>query len=93
VRTNRWRFKAATGLLRATRGVMPKHDWADLGRAQRGSDKDRVQVRHNIGILGYFAAPQTHVVHELTDPLLAPLPANIPVDWRVGLLDRNMPEG
>ncbi len=80
-----------------------------IAAAQRLEDGERVQVERRIGMLGFFAPPEVHIVDALglADPLLARLPLtglgggplfNHRVDargrfWRIGHLRRDIPRG
>lgn len=91
-----------TGLLPA----LGEENWPDhylraRGEAARGGPS--VQVAGTVGMYGYYAGPEVHVVdwHGLTDPLLARLPAIVtgpyvadePTNWRPGHGWRPIPEG
>jgi arabinofuranosyltransferase len=81
-----------TGLLRWTREVpLPHLQWETEGREARTNPG--VYVRAQIGLFGYFAGPEVHVVDTLAlaDPLLARLPAE--PKWRIGHFERRVPEG
>ncbi|MGH6961212.1 MAG: hypothetical protein ACREE7_12055 [Dongiaceae bacterium] len=82
-----------TGLLTARRDrPLPEHRWIEQGRAARQAGPT-VAVTENIGLLGFYAGPQVHIVDEyaLADPLLARLPAQRP--WRIGHFKRVAPPG
>ena len=81
-----------TGLLRWTRDVpLPHFQWETEGREARANPG--VFVRAQIGMFGYFAGPEVHVVDTLAlgDPLLARLPAQ--PTWRIGHFERKVPDG
>jgi arabinofuranosyltransferase len=81
-----------TGLLRWTREVpLPHFQWETEGREARANP--RVTVRAQVGLFGYFAGPEVHVVDVLAlgDPLLARLPAK--PKWRIGHFERPVPDG
>ena len=69
--------------------------WPDIEEkvAKYRRDGRRVVPADAVGILGYFAGPDIHLVDVmgLTDPLLARLPAAVP--WRVGHYRRDVPAG
>ena len=50
-------------------------------------------MRAQIGLFGYFAGPEVHVVDVLAlgDPLLARLPTQ--PKWRIGHFERRVPDG
>jgi arabinofuranosyltransferase len=54
-----------------------------------------VVVAQAIGLLGYFAGPNVHIVDQLAlaDPLLARLPSDSPVIAMVGHIPRRIPDG
>jgi arabinofuranosyltransferase len=84
-----------TGLLRATHNVeLPTHSEVVQGRAIRDSG-ERVAVLKTIGMQGFFAGRQVHVVDEmaLADPLLARMKPDLSDGWRIGHLRREIPEG
>jgi len=49
----------------------------------------------NIGVFGYYAGPDVHVIDPLAlaDPLMSRLPAIRDVEWRVGHFERKIPDG
>lgn len=79
----------------------PDHFFRDEGEAARTGPP--VQVSWRVGLVGFYAGPEIHVVdwHGLTDPLLARLPAIVtgprveqdPDNWRPGHGWRPIPEG
>ena len=84
-----------TGLwLALTQGrVLPDHDWAQDGRADRSAGP-KVTVKSSVGFYGYFAGPDVHIVDllGLGDPLLARLPVTDP-NWKIGHFGRRLPAG
>jgi len=86
----------ATGLLRVPiQQDTIRYTFADLGRRARERG-EKVVIARAVGIFGYYAGPDVHVVDEaaLTDPLLARLkPAPTEKKWRAGHLYRESPEG
>ncbi len=80
-----------------------------LRAQQRFEAGEAVQVHTQIGMLGYFAGPEVHIVDPmgLADPLLARLPITTPDGeslfrrtrdeigrfWRIGHLERGLPAG
>lgn len=84
-----------TGLLRARRGApMPDHPSARDGRQARAGGP-AVVVRGGVGMFGYYAGPQVHIVEPwaVTDPLLARLPIPAGAFWRIGHFRRDIPVG
>ena len=91
-----------TGLLPSLgEGLWPDHYLRARGQTARGGPP--VQVAGTVGMYGFYAGPEVHVVdwHGLTDPLLARLPAIVtgpfvndePTNWRPGHGWRPIPEG
>jgi arabinofuranosyltransferase len=80
---------------------IPYWPWFLSGRAERAkardpaSPKPRMVVWSVIGMFGYGAGPDVHVIDEraLSDPFLARLPARYDPAWRPGHYDRVMPPG
>jgi arabinofuranosyltransferase len=98
----RWRiaderafYYQGTGLLRANRFIgLPNHEWVNEGIAA-ANDPSKVVVRGPVGLFGYYAGRNVHIVDDwgITDPLisrLAPMPDPY---WRVGHMDRRIPDG
>lgn len=84
-----------TGLLRAaSHGWLPTHSRVGLGRSAHESC-ERVVVNQSVGMYGFYAGRDVHVVDQmgLGDPLLARLKPELPEDWRIGHLQRAIPEG
>jgi arabinofuranosyltransferase len=81
-----------TGWLAARAGDGPTHDFYADGLAARGQP---LAVKSVIGLYGYAAGPGHHVVDRLglADPLLARLPLESGLDWRIGHFRRAIPEG
>ncbi len=76
---------------------LPDSRWATEGR-ELAAKPHRVVVRGGIGLRGYFAGPDVHIVDEygLADPLLSRLPvpdAQHELAFRAGHIRRNIPEG
>lgn len=82
-------YYPGTGLI-ANKDRKNTHRWADQGRQWAGSSR-RVFVAGVIGMRGYYAGPETHVIdyYALSDPLLARLEG----DGRVGHYERHVPAG
>ncbi len=84
-----------TGLLRAMHRVrLPAHPGVAEGEALRARGGG-VYVHRNIGFLGFYAGPQTHLVDELAlaDAFLARLKPDLSRSRRIGHLYRNLPRG
>lgn len=91
----RGHFYRSSSLLRAKRHVDgPLFSWEAQGRIAR-SKGPHVEIRRNVGFLGFFAGPDVHIVDTLalTEPLLARLPAKRDPYWRIGHFVRRVPEG
>ncbi len=99
---SRWRiaderafYYQGTGLLRANRFIgLPNHEWVNEGVAA-AQEPARVVVRGPIGFFGFYAGRDVHIVDEwgITDPLLARLPPMPDSFWRVGHMERRIPDG
>jgi arabinofuranosyltransferase len=85
----------ATGLFRAGDDAEPPDH--SLGRQGRdaAAEGEPVVLAKRIGMFGFFAGPEVHVVDEmgLADPLLARLKPQIEDGWRIGHFRRRIPEG
>jgi arabinofuranosyltransferase len=94
--SNERRYYAwSTGLLRINRqSSRPAHPYAEDGVAARQAGP-AVTRRITVGMFGYYAGPQVHVVDELAlgDALLARLPARRVDQWRIGHFQRTLPAG
>lgn len=68
--------------------------WANNGLRARLAGTPVVQKR-TIGFFGYYAGPTVHIIDlfGLADPLLARLPGRRDPEWRLGHLERTVPEG
>ncbi len=89
-----WYFKEM-GLLQFNIGQpFPRHGWRDLGERWKHEGATLVQFS-NIGIAGYYAGPQVHIVdgYALTDPFLSRRPTIRMADgrWRIGHFFREIP--
>jgi len=87
-------YYEATGLLKTLRSrPRPNYEWSVEGIKLRAGG-DRVVVRSNIGMLGYFAGPRVHVIDNLAlgDPLLARLPGGT-LTSSIGHFPRAIPAG
>ncbi|WP_320046813.1 hypothetical protein [uncultured Ilyobacter sp.] len=88
-------FFHGTGLLIVTQGKqLPAHRWARFGKEVRAEGEELVIAR-SIGMVGYFAGPDTYVMdlYALADPLLAHLKPPVVEHWRSGHLERIVPAG
>lgn len=85
----------SNGLFSTRRGAkMPSHVWKEEGLHIRTTNTS-VVVRETIGMYGFFAGPEVHIVDQLalSDPLLARLPTVRDRQWRIGHFTRAIPEG
>ncbi|NPV56166.1 MAG: hypothetical protein HPY76_05750, partial [Anaerolineae bacterium] len=89
-----------TGFLLALQGEqMPQHWYIDKAREAASqaaaSHQTYVTPQINIGIFGFYAGPQVHIVdrYALSDPLLSRLPTFRTYNWRIGHFTRPIPEG
>jgi arabinofuranosyltransferase len=88
-------YYLTNSLARTNRTVeLPNHRWKFDGLSLNAGDES-VVVDESIGMVGYYAGPQVHIVDRwaLADPLLARLPAYRNVYWRIGHFDRVIPQG
>ena len=84
-----------TGLLRApSRGWLPRHSLIGRGRLAR-QRCERVIVIRAVGMHGFYAGRDVHVLDEMAlgDPLLSRLKPVLSDDWRIGHLQREIPDG
>jgi arabinofuranosyltransferase len=92
-------YHERTGLIWALRGrVVPSGIGAQKGLQDRERAKRQagfVRERGAIGMYGYFAGPNVHVldVTGLADPLLARIPLDSDRPWRIGHFIREVPAG
>ncbi len=72
----------------------PNHGLADAGVKAR-SRPEPIFIAGAIGMFGYFAGPEKHIVdiNGLADPLLARLPIPPEKSWRIGHFERLIPGG
>ena len=82
-----------TGLLRGNRKV-GHVVLRDAENARKAGEKVVVS-RNTIGMFGYYAGPDIHIVDlfALADPLLARLPMKPNPKWRIGHFEREVPAG
>ena len=78
----------------------PVHSWANQGRDKRAEHLEKgtefeLIARRPVGYFGYFAGPTAHIIDPLalTDPLLARLPSDPFIRWRIGHFTRRFPAG
>jgi arabinofuranosyltransferase len=83
----------ATGLLATMRG-RPPHSLEQDGRRLQ-AEGPAVVIAKRIGMRGFFAGPQVHIVDRLAlaDALLARLKPDADAEWRIGHFQRRIPEG
>ncbi len=81
-----------TGWLAEGARDRPTHDFYVDGIAARGQP---IAIKSVIGLYGFAAGPDHHVVDRLglADPLLARLPLEPGLDWRIGHFRRAIPDG
>jgi len=85
-----------TGLLHYRAGSeMPRHRFADEGRAYALQDNPGTHAHGSVGFRGFFGGPEVHIIDyfALADPLLARLPAEYTPEWRIGHFRRSIPVG
>ena len=72
---------------------MPDHPWAEIGKQYR-KQGPAVKVEGAIGMLGYFAGPQVHIVDiwAICDPLLSRIKIR-DSNWRIGHYPRPIVDG
>jgi arabinofuranosyltransferase len=82
-----------TGLLRWTREIPLPHNEEEVRGRRVRAEGPPVVVQGSVGLFGYFAGPEIHIVDPLGlgDPLLARLPAK--PGWRIGHFEREIPAG
>jgi arabinofuranosyltransferase len=80
--------------LRKRHPIFPDHEWARSGFMAR-EQEERYVERTSIGYFGYWAGCDIIIVDALamTDPLLARLPIDRRVAWRIGHFTRRIPRG
>ena len=82
-----------TGMLARRDGVFwPDHKWVAEGKDLKHYADD-VRVFGGIGMRGYFAGPEVHLInsHGLSDAFLARLPIINRHRWRIGHFNRSIP--
>lgn len=81
-------YYPTNGLLLMDSSFIPTHPWAKSGLKYH-DNQTKVAVESVIGMTGYYAGPQTHIVDVLAlgDPLLARIETRS-VRWRIGHFDR-----
>jgi len=87
-------YYGGTGLLNAERFLqLPDFYWGQYGEAAKNEGKV-VADNYAIGLYGFFAGPDVYVLDRLAlaDPLLARIPAKRMVNWRIGHMERILPE-
>ncbi|MEM6926236.1 MAG: hypothetical protein AAF602_04875, partial [Myxococcota bacterium] len=72
----------------------PSHLFARQGRERRLRGPGVVN-KAVIGMYGYYAGPEVHIVDRLAlaDPVLARLPVDEQAGWRIGHFERRLPDG
>jgi arabinofuranosyltransferase len=89
-----WYFDHLTLLANLRQPKYQSYGWWREGQALRKSE-NRVAVHTNVGLFGFAAGPDRHVVDMagLTDPLLARIRFEYRSDWRSGHFGRPIPAG
>jgi arabinofuranosyltransferase len=95
VRERDW-YNPTHGLMnyRPSQKEWPTHDWIETGKSVRAMGQ--TYFPHvAVGMVGFYAGPQAFVldVYAITDPLLARLPVNEYVTYRIGHFGRMVPAG
>ncbi len=94
-------YYQSTSLMALKNGVEPPYPmfFDDRDLKQMGINLKNqapcVAVRYAVGIVGYYAGPQVHIVdiYALVDPLMARLPMLDAEEWRIGHAIRVIPGG
>lgn len=84
-----------TGLLNyRDTGIYPNIIWAKEGKRLSRIGNQAI-IERSIGFRAWFAGPQIHVcdMYALVDPLMARLPCETRMGWRIGHFMRTAPEG
>jgi arabinofuranosyltransferase len=84
-----------TGLLNyEDTGIYPNIIWAKEGKRLSRLGNQAI-IERSIGFRAWFAGPQIHVcdMYALIDPLMARLPCETRMGWRIGHFMRTAPEG
>lgn len=70
------------------------HPFAEYGLQLR-KEQPKVTVLSGIGMAGYFAGPNVHIIDELAlgDPLLSHLHPSDPTEWNIAHFKRDIPNG
>jgi arabinofuranosyltransferase len=81
-------YYQTNGLLTMDASFIPTHPWAKSGKKYH-DNQTKVAVESVIGMTGYYAGPQTHIIDVLAlgDPFLARLETRS-LRWRIGHFDR-----
>jgi arabinofuranosyltransferase len=92
-----WYFPDVALIHSSRMKVMPDSVGKYWGIEARELGKQDLQVNPsgNIGLYGYYAGPQVHIIDwfALADALEARLPAKRMVNWRIGHFERVVPKG
>ena len=89
-------YYQSTGLLRGSPNpAIPSNDMAELGATAAQRDMRVLVSSESIGMLGYYAGPNVHIIDVLAlpDALLARLPVPSGMAWRIGHFRRFLPDG
>jgi arabinofuranosyltransferase len=89
-------YYPSTGLLRRVDGELwPHGKYSEWARDMRRSQEMIVTSYRCTGIFGYEAGPAVYIIdsYALSDPLLARLPVEDKINWRIGHFERALPTG
>ncbi len=92
----RIQYYSHTGLLLDRRGtVIPGSEYAGKAWKITSENALSVEVTGALGVFGYVRGPDIYIidVNALADPLLARLPTQDPITWRIGHFKRHRPDG
>jgi len=87
-------YRFSNILLFSRKEDLALHPFAEYG-LQLQKEQPKVTILSGIGMAGYFAGPNVHIVDELAlgDPLLARLQPNNITEWDIAHFKRSIPDG
>lgn len=87
-------YRFSNLLLFSRREALTLHPFVEYGLRLK-QDQTKVAIFSGIGMTGYFAGPNVHIVDELAlgDPLLSHLKPSDPTDWNIAHFKRAIPNG
>ena len=87
-------YRFSNLLLFSRKEDLTLHPFAEYG-IQLRKEQPKVIVLSSIGMTGYFAGPNVHIVDNLAlgDPLLSHLPMSNPAEWDISHFQRDIPNG